>query len=538
MNFVGSFLYRVFGEIMKYWVFFVMMLALPLAGVWAEEVVTDAAVAETVAVKFHGEELFKVTNISSLPAQSRAARVAERLEEQAMSPLVNTDNIAIDHDDALGLSVIMSGPDMICSVLESDAKNNGVSRKELAERWRVLICDMIDQYRKDRTAESYMKSAIFAAISTAVFLLIWLVVRFLCHKEIEAVEKKFAGQKMFKFLEGDSIVTANGNLIKFVCTVMMICIFVLYLDLVLSFFPWMFNLSAKLFELISAPIITFGHAFVASLPDFFALLVIGLIVRFVLRILKHIFTQIGEGKVRVKGFFKDWADTTYSLVRIGILVFAFVAAFPYIPGSSSPAFKGISIFMGVLLSLGSTSVVGNVLGGLMLTYMRAFEPGDFVEINGMRGTVMLQRAFSTRLKTPTNEVISIPNTLVSTNPIVNYSRMPKSIGGNIGTTVTIGYDVPWRQVHELLLKSADGVDDVMESPSPIIRQLSLDDFYVKYKLFISTQHPERQLRILSDLHQNIQDNFSKANIEILSPYYQSNRDGEKTTIPTIERPEV
>jgi small-conductance mechanosensitive channel len=300
---------------------------------------------------------------------------------------------------------------------------------------------------------------------------------------------------------------------------------------VLSFFPWTFNLSARLFDLISAPVIKFGHAFVENLPNLFAIGVIILITNFILRGFKHIFAQIAEGKVRIKGFYQDWAETTYGLTRMVVVVFAAVVAFPFIPGSSSPAFKGISIFMGVLVSLGSSSAVGNVFGGLMLTYMRSFQPGDFVEINGMKGTVMASRTFATRLKTPTNEIISIPNAAVSSNHIINYSRMTKSVGVNIGTDITIGYDVPWRKVHELLLKSAEGVPDVLEDPAPIILQLGLEDYYVKYKLVISTKNPAGKFRILSNLHQNIQDNFAAAGVEIMSPHYQANRSGEASTIP-------
>ncbi|MCK5675973.1 MAG: mechanosensitive ion channel, partial [Verrucomicrobia bacterium] len=214
-------------------------------------------------------------------------------------------------------------------------------------------------------------------------------------------------------------------------------------------------------------------------------------------------------------------------------VFAAVVAFPFIPGSSSPAFKGISIFMGVLLSLGSTSAVGNIVAGLVLTYMRPFVTDDFVEISGLRGTVVSRGTFSTRLKTPTNEIISIPNASVSANHIINFSRMAEKGGVNVGTAVTIGYDVPWRTVHELLIAAAKGVPDVLEAPPPKVLQISLDDFYVKYKLIVTTEHPELRFPMRSNLHQNIQDNFAKAGIEILSPHYQSDRNGEASTVPAI-----
>ena len=515
---------------MKRWIFLAVWLGLPLAGIHAQE---QEATNETAVVMFHGKELITVSRISSVSADTRAATLLRRFKRQAKSPLVSTENFTIHHDENLKASVLMSGEETLCAVWEVDAEYYDVPREKLAEQWRDEIKKGIEQYRKDYTADSLIKDSVFAAIATLVFLIIWFVVRKVCRKEIAVVGKKFTGQKMFKFLDGDSVVTINGNIVRFVRFVIMAWVFIIYLNLVLSFFPWTFNLSAKLFDMVSTPVINFGHGFVDNLPNLFALLVIGAIVWFVLRSLKHVFNQISEGKVRINGFYRDWADPTFRLVRIVIIVFAAVVAFPFIPGSSSPAFKGISIFMGVLLSLGSTSAVGNIVAGLVLTYMRPFVSNDFVEISGLRGTVVSRGTFSTRLKTPTNEIISIPNASVSTNHIINFSRMAEKGGVNVGTAITIGYDVPWRKVHELLVDAAKGVPDVLEAPPPKVLQISLDDFYVQYKLIVTTKHPELRFPMRSNLHQNIQDNFAKAGIEILSPHYQSNRNGEASTVPDV-----
>ncbi len=515
---------------MKCWIFFIIMLSLPFVGVQAEEQVQTN---ETSVVLFHGQELLTVSRVSSVSADTRAETLQHRIKRQAKSPLVDTENFTIHHDNDLKVSVIMSGTEILCTVWEADAEHHDVPREKLAEHWCNKIEKGIEQHRKDYTSDAIVKDSIFAAIATVVFLIIWFVIRLLCRKEVKIIERKFSGQKMFKLLDGDSVVTINGTIVQFARFITMAWVFIFYLDLVLSFFPWTFNFSARLFKMVSAPAIHFSHSFIENLPNLFALLVIGVFVHFTLSGLKHIFLQIGEGKVRIKGFYRDWADQTYRLVRIGVIVFAAVLAFPFIPGSSSPAFKGISIFMGVLLSLGSTSAVGNVVAGLVLTYMRPFVSNDFVEISGLRGTVVSRGTFSTRLKTPTNEIISIPNASVSTNHIINFSRMTEKGGVNVGTAVTIGYDVPWRTVHELLIAAAKGVPDVLETPPPKVLQLSLDDFYVKYRLIVTTKHPERRFHMRSNLHQNIQDNFSKAGVEILSPHYQSDRNGEASTIPDV-----
>ncbi len=519
---------------MARWIFIALLwLGLPLVGLHAAE---PAVSNDTAMVMFHGTELFKVTGISSISAKSRAKALVDRFVKKAKSPLVSTKGFSVHNDEDLKISAVMSGPDLVFTVWESDAELHNVSREKLAENWRSRVCDAIDQYRKDYTADSIVKDSVFAAITTLAFLVVWFVVRTLCRKEVALVGKKFSGQKMFKFLDGDSVVTINGGIVRFSRFVLMLWLFILYLNLVLSFFPWTYNYSARLFQMVSTPIVDFGHAFVTNLPNLFALVVIGGIVWFILRGLKHIFEQVGEGKIRINGFYRDWADPTYRLIRIVVVVFAVVVAFPFIPGSSSPAFKGISIFMGVLLSLGSTSAVGNIVAGLVLTYMRPFVSNDFVEISGLRGTVVSRGTFSTRLKTPTNEIISIPNASVSANHIINFSRMTEKGGVNVGTSVTIGYDVPWRTIHELLISAAAGVPDVLENPAPKVLQISLDDFYVQYRLIVTTKHPEFRIRIRSDLHKNIQDRFAEAGIEIMSPHYQSNRAGESSTIPDMESP--
>jgi len=385
---------------MKHWIFFTLLLSVPFVGIQAQE---QAVTNDTAVVLFHGKELLTVSGISSVSAEARAETLQRRFKRQAKSPLVSTENFSVHHDDELEVSVLMSGSEILCAIWEADAQHYDVPRETLAEHWRDEIKKGIEQHRRDYTSDALAKDSAFAGIATVIFLIIWFVLRLLCRREVKAIKKKFAGQKMFKFLDGDSLVTINGNLVKFIRAVVMIWVFVIYLNLVLSFFPWTFNLSAKLFEMVSTPLINFGHDFVENLPNLFTLCVIGGIVWFVLRGLKSIFAQVGEGKVRINGFYRDWANPTYRLVRIVIIVFAAVVAFPSIPGSSSPAFKGISIFMGVLLSLGSTSAVGNVVAGLVLTYMRPFVSHDFVEISGLRGTVVSRGTFSTRLKTPTNE---------------------------------------------------------------------------------------------------------------------------------------
>jgi len=517
--------------------FILMIIAGVPAGALGDDDAVVVAAEETnenlVPVIFHGRELFKVADVSAVSAKGRAKLLLRRITNKAKSPLFNTDDLNIFHDDALGVSLILINTEFIFAVWESDAKKIGRPRKELADEYKETISDAINQYRKDYTLTSYLRGIGFAVIATLLLLLFWFAVLKLCKKEILFVNERFSGQKMFKFIDGKSMLTINNYIIRLVRFVILFLGIIIYLNFVLSFFPWTFNLSARLFKLITSPLIMFYNGFVEKLPDLFVLVVISAICYGILRATKHMFEQISEGNVHIKGFYREWADPTYRLVRLVVIIFALVAAFPYIPGSSSPAFKGISIFLGVLFSLGSSSAVGNIFAGLVLTYMRPFSPGDFVKISGIKGTVLSKHTFSTRLQTNRNQIVTIPNISVSSNHIVNYSRMAKHEGVILETTVTIGYDVPWRKVHELLTAAAEVTPDVLDNPPPSIIQSSLDDFYVSYMLRVSTQSPDRELAVLSNLHQRIQDNFSKAGIEILSPHYRQNRSGEKTTIPEL-----
>ncbi len=238
------------------------------------------------------------------------------------------------------------------------------------------------------------------------------------------------------------------------------------------------------------------------------------------------------GKIRLPNFHRDWADPTYKIVRSLIIVFTVIVVFPYLPGSQSEAFKGVSLFLGVLFSLGSTSVVANVVAGIILTYMYAFKLGDRVKIGDTTGDVIEKTLLVTRIKTIKNIIITIPNALVMGSHIINYSTSAAREGLILHTTVTLGYDVPWRKVHETLIAAALSVEKIKKEPAPFVFQTSLDDFYVSYELNCYTDKPELMGGIYSELHQNIQDRCNEAGIEILSPHYAAARDGNASTIPS------
>jgi small-conductance mechanosensitive channel len=262
-----------------------------------------------------------------------------------------------------------------------------------------------------------------------------------------------------------------------------------------------------------------------------------LITRYTLRVLKFVAEAIERGELPVKGLHPEMARPTYQLARLAVVLFALVVAFPYLPGGQSDAFKGISIFLGLLLSLGSSSAVSNVLAGLVLTYMRPYRAGDRVKIADTTGDILQKSLLVTRLRTIKNVEVVIPNGSILSSQILNYSALARTRGLILNTTVTIGYDAPWRTVRDLLVTAALHTEGILPDPAPFVLQTSLNDFHISYELNVYTDRANEIQDTYSKLHEAIQDSFNAAGVEIMSPTFYALRDGNTVTIPADHRPE-
>jgi small-conductance mechanosensitive channel len=272
--------------------------------------------------------------------------------------------------------------------------------------------------------------------------------------------------------------------------------------------------------------------FIASLPDVIAIAIIIVVTNYVIKLIHMFFNGIVRGAITFQGFHREWATPTYKIVRFFVLVLAAVAIFPYIPGSHSEAFRGISVFLGVLVSLGAAGSFSNIVAGVVLTYMRPFSVGDRVKIADTVGDITEKTLLVTRIRTIKNVDVTIPNALVLSSHIINYSSsamMPPPL--ILHTSLTIGYDAPWQKVHELLIAAAKQTTHILETPEPFVLQTSLDDFYVRYEINAYTGAPNKMAAIYSELHQHIQDQFNEAGVEIMSPHYTQIRDGNRSTVP-------
>ena len=308
-----------------------------------------------------------------------------------------------------------------------------------------------------------------------------------------------------------------------------------FINTILALFEWTREVSIAIAAFVGNTIGGIWNKFVAYLPDLFTALVIIGFAYGIIRLFRLVFEGMGRQRIKVPGFYPEWSKTSFNLLRLLIMAMTVVVVFPYLPGSDSPAFQGVSIFVGVLLSLGSTTAVANVVAGIVITYTRAFRIGDYVQISDTEGKIIERTAFVTRIRTTKNVEVSMPNASIMSDKVINYSTQAKQSGITLHTGVTIGYDVPWPKVQELLLAAANATEHIEQDPAPFVLQTSLDDNYVAYELNAYTRRADIRPRIYSDLHANILDAFHTAGVEITSPHYRAIRDGNDPAIAPVTK---
>jgi small-conductance mechanosensitive channel len=284
-------------------------------------------------------------------------------------------------------------------------------------------------------------------------------------------------------------------------------------------------------EYLLDPLVILWKGFLANIGDIFFVLVVLALAFYGLRGTRWLLGEVAQGRVILPGVTPHWALPLYKVLRLAVVAITVVIVYPYIPGSSSEAFKGVSLFVGALFTLGASGAAGNFIGGLALVFTNSYQVGDRIKVGEVTGDVLETTLLLTRLRTIKNEVVTLPNAALMGGALVNYSALARGQGLILHTTVTIGYNTPWRKVHELLVQAALRTARLEREPAPYVLQTGLGDFYVRYELNAYTRHPEAMGTIYGELHQNIQDCFNEAGVEIMSPNYTSLRDGRGTTIP-------
>ena len=410
---------------------------------------------------------------------------------------------------------------------DADAEMEGVSRQILAESKQAALQLTLANYRLDRTPRVLLTKSLYALAATLVAVGLFFGLRKALRSLHGLLERRLRSQlkaletQSARFVKAQQLAKFLRGLMKALYVVLMALTLYFYLNFVLGQFPWTRGFAVWLFDSVLNPLQTMGDALLAVIPDLVFLVILYFVTRYVLRMIQAFFEGIERGAIKLSSFEREWAWPTYRILRLVVIIFALVVAYPYIPGSESEAFKGISILLGLIVSLGSSSIIANIIAGYSLTYRRPFRIGDRVRINDSVGDVMEIRVLVTRLRSLKNEEVVIPNTAVLNGEVVNYSTLAQKEGVILHTTVGIGYETPWRQVEAMLKQAAARTSGLLKKPKPFVLQKALGDYAVTYELNAHCTNPKNMAQIYSALHRNILDVFNEYGVAIMTPSYEA-----------------
>ena len=517
---------------------FVAILVIPILGLAATSnapasLDLDAPPAQaTATVILDGEALCRVRGVTAYPAERRAQNIAARIQALAADPLLLPESLHVE--ETVDRSNILGGDDrFVMSVFDADAALEGISRQHLAEGIRTRFIEAVISYRHDRSTRVLLINTAYALAATVGLVLLLVFLHRAFRWSLATAEPHFMTRieglevQSFRIIQAKRLWTTLHGLLHTLHIVLLMVIGYMYLNLVLGLYPWTRSLARRLFAVFLDPLRTMGTAFLDALPNLAFLGILIVVTRYGLKAVGLFFIGMAHGTVTLSGFEREWAMPTYRIIRLLVIAFALVVAYPYIPGSQSEAFKGISIFLGVIFSLGSSSFIGNMIAGYTMTYRRAYKLGDHIRVNEIEGDVVEMRLLVTHLRTVKNEEVVVPNSLILNSHVINYTTLARSRGLILHTAVGIGYEVPWRQVEAILRMAAERTPGLLSKPQAFVLQKSLGDFAVTYELNVYSDDPQAMPQLYTALHQNILDLFNEHGIQIMTPAYEGDPDRPK-----------
>ncbi len=495
----------------------------------------EAEEPASAPVVLDGLTLLRVRGISSLPAQERARRIADRIAAVGDDPAFDPASLRVA-EISVG-SEILAGTRRLMVVTDADAAVEHAPRPAIAAHYRDSIAEAIGRFRADRTPGA-LGRAWLATLLIAAALAAFLVLLVVLGRRFDAVLEARLHRRIrhvqiesFKLVDAELIWNAVRGVLRTLRALLALVVAFVALGLALKRFPGTRTTANELLSYVVDPLRAMGRSAAGALPNLIFLAVLALIVRWVLKAMRLFFESVKSGAVTLRGFDPTWGAPTYRLARVAVLAFALIVAYPYIPGSSSDAFKAVSIFAGILFSLGSSSVIASVIAGYAMTYRKTFRLGDRVKIGGVVGDVVQMGVMVTRLRTIKNEEAVVPNSQILQGEVLNYSAYARQEGLILHTKVGIGYEVPWRQVEALLLLAADRTRGTRREPRPFVRQLALGDFCVDYELNIYCDDPHAMQELYTELHRNVLDAFNEQGVQIMTPAYE----GDPATPKVVPR---
>ncbi|MEO3408206.1 mechanosensitive ion channel family protein [Mucilaginibacter sp. CAU 1740] len=467
--------------------------------------------------------------------KERAGIVTKRIEALMSRIDFNPDSLTLKNDTSI--SIITYNGQMIMGVNNIDASYSELTRPQLAASYLSILKNKLGNIFENNSLKQLTINVLEA---TAVIVLLLLL--------IYIINRIFRWIKLRVLLNWESRIgrhAAKGapaayasRLLPFISGLvnvgrLLIILLLVYLALPLLFyiFPSSQPIATQLIGFVVRPLKGIVLAAIHFIPNLLTITVIYLVTRYIVKLVKFIANEISNGGITLNGFYPEWAIPTYNIIRVLMYAFMFIVIFPYLPGSQSKVFQGVTVFIGVLFSLGSSSAISNLVSGIVLTYMRPFKIGDRIKVGDIMGDVIEKNLLVTRVRTIKNEDITVPNATILSGATINYTSSAKTLGLILNTSVTIGYDAAWQTVYGLLISAAEATEGILPEPKPFVLQTALNDFNVSYQINAYTDHPAKMAVIYSQLYQNIQDKFNEAGVEIMSPHFTAVRDGNQIQLP-------
>lgn len=474
------------------------------------------------AVAPFNDTLFYIYNkLGSSLAKDRAYNVVNRIENLYEDDFVKVDSFKIENNE---ISADIVYKDLIItSITELDALLEGKSKEEIATQYLKRIQEAINQERADNSITKILiRTGLVLLILIIFSILVFLINRLKKYGTNRLLTERTERIKDVK-IKNYVLVTSVQKTRIFINTIniarwgLITLIAFIMLPIVFSVFPFTQSWASNLIGLFTKPLKKAVLAIWDYIPNLITVFVILFVMRYAVRFVKYIFNEIDKGKLEINGFHREFAMPTFTIVRFLLQAFTLVLVFPYLPGANSDIFKGISVFIGVLFSLGSSSAISNIIAGLVITYMRPFRIGDRITIADKTGIVIEKSPLVTRLRTIKNEEITIPNSSILSGNTVNYSTFSEE-GICFQVELTVGYEESWQRIHELLLKIPPRIARVNQLPAPFVLQKKLDDFYVLYELNVYISRSAEIELAKSEIYQLILNDFLAAGIEMNGPH--------------------
>ena len=469
-------------------------------------------------------------------AQQRALMAQEAIEELGNRFNFHPDSVYIDSSD--NVSDIMYESTVLTSITDQDALWAGMPQDSLASHTRTIIINELKRLKEEHSFWRLMKRIFFLVLVIFGQYVLYRVSKWLFKK----LDRYIEGMKDTKLhpimIQGYELLDTQKQvyLLEFCAKIAFYIVLVLQLlisvPLIFYIFPPTEALAYRLLGYIWSPVKGILIGIVDYIPNLITIIIICFAIHYLIKLFKYLSNEVETERLKIPGFYPDWAHPTFTIIRFLLYAFAIAMIYPYLPGSDKGVFQGISVFVGLIISLGSSTVIGNVIAGWVITYMRPFRKGDRIKLNDTIGDIIEKTPLVTRIRTAKNEIVTMPNSFIMSTQSVNFTRSAKEFGLILHTEVTIGYDVPWRLVHRMLIEAALRTPGVLHEPRPFVLETGLNDWYPVYQINAYTRDADKMAVIYSDLHQNIQDRFNEEGVEIMSPTYIAARDGNASTVVT------